>query len=183
MRCRDCPYGEEDFKRRMYWYEKTISEKGIPNDIYHHLEPEDAPDEFEQFLWCDKVGGKVSWAYRCSDAYSELLDQTNHISSKKKRRNKRERDLKYKKHLKVLYENNQYYLSPVIYTDEIYVKGEGWVDNPKPYYKKRYRDNHKGGRYKYYKKYSNRCVRRYKGEIHAKGNQYRKIFDYWWTVD
>ena len=183
MRCRDCPYGEEDFKRRMYWYEKTTFEKGIPNDIYNYLKPEDAPDEFEQFIWCDKVGGKVCWAGRCSDAYQEPLVQASYTRQKRKRRNKRERDLKHKRHLKTLYENNQYYPSPVTYTDEIYVKGEGWVDNPKPYYKRRYRDNHKCGRYKYYKKYSNQCVRGYKGEIHAKGNQYRKIFDYWWTVD
>lgn len=167
----------------MYLYEKTISERGIPNDIYHYLTPEDAPDEFEKFLWCDKVGGKVFCFGRCSDAYLESLVQTKHIIHKKKRRNKRERDLKHKRHLKALYENNQYYPSPVTYTDEIYVKGEGWVDNPKPYYKRCYRDNHKGGRYRYYKKYSNRCVRRYKKEIHCKGNQYRKIFDYWWTVD
>lgn len=34
---------------------------------------------------------------------------------------------------------------------------------------------------KYYKRYSNRVVRRTK-EIY-KGNQYRKVFDYWWTID
>lgn len=181
LECRNCPYGEEDFKRRMYWYEKIVQERGIPNDIYHYLKPEDAPDEFEQFLWCNKVGGKVYWAGRCTDAYPDIPKRINH--QKQKRRNKRECDQKHKNHLKFLAENVQYYPPPVIYTDEIYVKGEGWVDNPKPYYKRCYRDNHKGGRYKYYKKYSNRCVRRYKGEIHSKGKQYRKLFDYWWIVD
>ena len=34
---------------------------------------------------------------------------------------------------------------------------------------------------KYYKRYSNRVVRHTK-EIY-KGNQYRKVFDYWWTID
>lgn len=131
--------------------------------------------------WCNKVGG---YNYRfgyCSDIYDKETTRENY--SKQKRKNKRERDQKHKNHLKFLAENIQYYPCPVIYTDEIYVKGEGWVDNPKPYYKRCYRDNHKGGRYKFYKKYSNRCVRRYKREIHSKGNQYRKIFDYWWTVD
>ena len=33
----------------------------------------------------------------------------------------------------------------------------------------------------YYKKISNRKVRRYKGDI-INGNWYQKIFDYWWTM-
>lgn len=131
--------------------------------------------------YCGKVGGKTLLYGYCEDALRRNVKQINH--SKQKRKNKRERDQKYKNHLKFLVKNVQYYPSPVIYTDEIYIKGEGWVNNPKPYYKRCYRDNHKRGRCKYYKKYSNRCVRRYKGEIHSKGNQYRKIFDYWWTVD
>lgn len=131
--------------------------------------------------WCDKVGGyNYKFGY-CSDVYSDEVTQQNH--SKQKRRNKRERDQKHKNHLKFLAENSQYYPSPVIFIDEIYVKGEGRINNPKPYYKRCYRGNHKGSRYKFYKKYSNRYVRRYKGEIHSKGNQHRKIFDYWWTVD
>lgn len=181
LECRNCPYGEEDFERRMYWYEKTVQEQGIPNDIYHYLSPEDAPGEFEQFLWCDKAGGKVYWADRYSAAYTQSEISQNH--SKQKRRNKRERDQKYKNHLKFLDENVHYYPEPVIYTEEIYAKGEGWVKNPKPYYKRCYRGNHKGNRYSLYKKYANKCVRRYKGDIHNTGNQYRKIFDYWWTVD
>lgn len=131
--------------------------------------------------YCEKVGGKTLLYGYCTYVYKKPIKQINH--QKQKRRDKKECDQKYKSHLKFLSENVQYYPSPVIYIDEIYVKGEGWVDNPKPYYKRCYRDNHKGGRYKYYKKYSNRCVRRYKGEIHNKGNQYRKIFDYWYTVD
>lgn len=181
LECKSCPYGEEHFKRRMYWYEKTVREKGIPNDIYHHLKPEDAPDEFEQFLWCDKVGGKVYWAGRCEDAYTESIVSQNR--SKQKRRNKRERDQKHKNHLKFLAENVPYYPSPEIYRSEIYAMGRKYVEDLKPYYKRCYRGNHKGSRYKFYKKYSNRCVRRYKGEIHSKGNQHQKIMDYWWIVD
>ena len=164
----------------MAWYNKIVDERGIPNDIYHDLQPEDAADEFEQFLWCDKVGGKVYCFGHCTDAYIDEPIVANRF--KKKRRNKRERDLKHKNRLKSLAENCNYYPSPVIYTDEIWVKGYGYVKNPKPYYKRMYRDNHKGGRYKYYKKYANRCVRRYKGELHN-GGSYKKVFDYWWTVD
>ena len=149
---------------------------------YDGYSEEDVEDDQEQFCWCEKTGGKMFVFGRCSDAYDDILiPPINH--SKQKKRNKRERDLKHKQRLKLLAENVQCYPCPVIYTDEIWIKGLGWVKNPKPYYKRLYRDNHKGGRYKYYKKYANRQIRRYKGELHSKGNQYRKIFDYWWTVN
>lgn len=131
--------------------------------------------------YCDKVGGKTLIFGYCTYVYEKISKQINY--SKQKRRNKRERDQKHKNHLKFLAENIQYYLSPVIYTDEIWISRQGYIENPKPYYKRYYRGNHKGNRYSFYKKYANRCVRKYKGEIHNKGNQYRKIFDYWWTVD
>ena len=131
--------------------------------------------------WCDKVGGYVYRFGYCNDIYGVEIKHKNQC--KQKRRNKRERDQKHKNHLKFLAENIQYYPCPVIYTDEIWIEGQGWVENLKSYYKRCYRGNHKGNRYSLYKKYANRRVRRYKGEIHNKGNQYRKIFDYWWTVD
>ena len=131
--------------------------------------------------YCEKVGGKTSWYGFCSYVYPDTPKQINH--SKQKRRNRRERDQKHKNHLKFLAENIPGYPSSVMYTDEVWIRGQGYVENPKPYYKRCYRGNHKGNRYSSYKKYANRCVRRYKREIHNKGNQYRKIFDYWWIVD
>ena len=131
--------------------------------------------------YCDKVGGKNLLYGYCTYVYEKIPNQVN--NSKQKRRNKRERDQKHINHLIFLAENIQYYPSPVIYTDEIWISRQGYIENPKPYYKRYYQGNHKGNRYSFYKKYANRCVRRYKGEIHNKGNQYRKIFDYWWTVD
>lgn len=180
MRCRDCPYGEEDFKRRMYWYEKTISEIGIPNDIYHNLKPEDATAEFEQYIWCDKLGGKVFWFGRCSDAYSEPLIQTRHVTQKKKRRNKRERDLKHKKHLERMWKaRGNYWSPPVLYVDYLW-RNHKMIDVNKPYYKK-LTPNHGGKYQRFYKKISNKKVRRYKDEI-SKGSNYKKVFDYWWTI-
>lgn len=180
MYCRNCPYGEEDFKRRMYWYEKIIQERGIPNDIYHYLTPEDAPDEFEQFLWCNKVGGKVYWSGRCSDAYSDVSKKTNHSKqhSKQKRRNKRERDQKYKNYLKFLAENVQHYSSPVIYTNKNFIHGQGYVENPKSYYKRYYREK----RAKYIKRMSNKAIRRYKGNIPKKGNWCHKLYDFYYEL-
>ena len=204
MKCRDCPYGIEDFERRMYWYNKIVEERGVPNDIYHDLQPEDVTDEFERFLWCDKVGGKVYCFGHCTDFYedSDVIKQKNsskkksikeiselpdvseglehnikkHKSlSKQKRRNKRERDLKHKEHLKRLDKISRGYTSPVYYTDEIYVRGYGYVKNPKPYYKRLYR----GKRSKYLKKQSHKKIRRYKGELHN-GGQCHKLYDFWW---
>ena len=173
MECRNCPYGKEDFDRRMAWYNKIVEERGIPNDIYGYETYEDAVKDTEQFLWCDKVGGKVYCFGHCIDAYSDIPKHENH--SKKNRRNKRERDLKYKNHLKYLAENTFGYPSPAMYIDEIWIKGYGYVKNPKPYYKRLYR----GKRSKYLKRQSNKKIRRYKGELHN-GYMCHRLYDFWW---
>lgn len=178
MQCRNCPYGKEDFESKMYQYQKTINEKGIPNDIYRYLKPEDAADEFEQFLWCDKVGGKVYRLGHCTDFYesNDEISIVNHC--KKKRKNKRERDLKYKRRLKYLATYCNWHPSPAVYIDEIFIRGQGWVKSPKPYYKRIYRSK----RSEYFKKCSNKAIRRYKGELHN-GWMCHKIFDFWWQYD
>lgn len=96
-------------------------------------------------------------------------------SSKRKRRNKRERDQKYKEHLKRLDKISRGYPSPVYYTDEIYVRGFGYIENPNPYYKRLYR----GKRSKYLKKQSHKAIRRYNGELHN-GNMCHRLYDFWW---
>ena len=174
MDCKNCPYGIEDFERRMYWYEKTIAEQGIPNDIYHYLKPQDAPEEFEQFLWCDKVGGKVYCFGHCTDFFEDSEDINKEISSKQKRRNKRERDLKYKNHLKKLHKDNLRYPDPVSYIEEKRTKDNELIKLSKPYYKRNYR----GKSSKYFKKKSNRKIRRFKGELHN-GNQCHRLYDFW----
>lgn len=73
------------------------------------------------------------------------------------------------------------YPSGAYYKDEIFISGTGYVKNPKPYYKRRYRANHKGSRFIFYKKYANRQLRHHKYKI-CKGGSYKKYFDYWWTV-
>jgi hypothetical protein len=39
-----------------------------------------------------------------------------------------------------------------------------------------------GDRVRFFKNYSNRKVRRYRGEI-GNGSQYKRVFDYWWKID
>ena len=165
MRCRDCPYGIEDFTTRIELYKS----------VHGEYPDEDRADESERFVWCDKVGGKVYCFGHCTDWYEQdKIPHKNH--SKKKRMNKRERYLKHQNHLKYLYEvAGGYYPSPVKYTDEIWVKGVGYVKNPKSYYQRLYR----GKRSKCLKQQSNRKIRRYKGELH-KGNMAHKLYDFWW---
>lgn len=90
--------------------------------------------------------------------------------------------VKYSAHLKFLYDNCKWYPPPVIYEDEICVNRCDYVPNPKPYYKRCYRGNHKGNRYQWCKRYSNRIIRNYGDEIH-RGAAYKRLYDYWWIVD
>ena len=175
LQCRNCPYGKEDFERRMNWYNKTIEEYGIPNDIYGYLQSEDAADEFEQSLWCDKVGGNTYRFGHCTESCDDLEAVDHKNSSKQKRSNRRERDLKYKQHLKRLTGTSGGFPSGATYTDEIWIRGQGYVVNPKPYYKRLYR----GKRSKYLKKQSHRKIRRYKGELHN-GCMCNRLYDFWW---
>ena len=153
MRCRDCSYGIESFEK----YESYIDE-----------------EDFENCVWCDKVGGKVYSHGHCSDWYEK--DEENYKSySKKKKMNKRERYLKHQNYLKYLYEAvGGNYLSPVIYTDEIRVKNR-YVKNPKPYYKRLYRRKSSS----YLKKQSNKVIRKYEGNLH-KGYRCHRLYDFWW---
>ncbi len=167
MRCKNCPYGAEDFTRRIEMYKS----------VYGEYPDEDRASDSEQFVWCDKVGGKVYCFGHCTDWY-EHDKQPHKTYSKKKRTNKRERYLKHQKHLKHLYKTvGGYYLSPVRYTDEIWTKGIGYVENSKPYYQRLYR----GKRSKCLKRQSNKAIRRYKGELH-KGWQCHRLYDFWWEL-
>lgn len=154
MSCKDCPYGEEDF----------IKLKDFNTE---------SPDkELKGYIWCDKVGGKVSWYGKCNEDEFAIQNYKNHFN--KKRRNKRERYLKHQKHLKHLAEDTSGYPTPAYYVDEIRVRKYGYIANPRPYYKRLYR----GQRSKYIKKLSNRKIRRYKGEL-SKGYMCHKLYDFW----
>ena len=130
--------------------------------------------------YCDKVGGKTLIFGYCTHVYEKNSKHMNH--SKQKRRNKIERDQKYKNRLKFLAENISGYPSPAIYTDEIWIRGQGYVENPKPYYKRLYRGRGRHSNSKYHKKMSNRKIRRYKAELPKKGNLSHRLYDFWWEL-
>lgn len=150
MECANCPYGKEEYERRTRY------------------------DTNNTDIFCDKIGGRVSIFGYCEDMNSDISKDENH--SKKRKSNRIERKIKYKSHLKHLYEISNY-PKPVYYIDEIKVKRCHYVTNPKPYYKRLYR-----GKYSpFLKKISNRKIRRYKGEI-SNGWNCHRLFDFWWEM-
>ena len=90
------------------------------------------------------------------------------------------RSFENRRRLKKLAEVSSY-PSGAYYAEGKWIRDVGYVVNPKPYYKRYYRGNHKGSRFSYYKKHSNRQIRNYKEGI-PKGGSYKKCFDYWYTV-
>ena len=52
------------------------------------------------------------------------------------------------------------------------------------YIKRIYKNGRRTNRYRFYKHYSNKKIRRYPFKSWGRGKCFhRKIFDYWWTVD
>lgn len=162
MFCKDCPCINEEFERRMEFTQ----------------EPENA----EMYCWCEKLGGKVCWYGTCEDG--KLLFMENQTakkikSNKRKLTNKKER-----------YEIGKYKLQQMsklyhgaYFIEKEFKKVNGKYEDvslKKPYYKRFYRS--KQTRYSYFKKYSNKIIRQYKGEI-PNGNYCKRIYDYWWNVD
>lgn len=107
---------------------------------------------------------------------------------KLRRRQRLERTAKHRSHLKFLADNYYSSLAAPIDKDGNYVCISKWFpdlndgDSDIAYYKRLYRGRCEGNWYQFYKKYANKVVRLYRGEIH-KGSSYKKCFDYWWTVD
>ena len=123
MKCTECPYGlvEYSFKN---------------SDANYYLN--DLSDEdIENYIWCAKIGGKVKWLGRCSVYSREDLHDETHISSrkikltatdyrKKKFRNRKNSENKYKAHLKFLADNLKRYPSPVYPVDRNGKPSEKW---------------------------------------------------------
>lgn len=103
-------------------------------------------------------------------------------TARKYKRNKRLRYLKYQRHLRQLWTITRHHsiFPPVEYVNKIYVHGH-FCERKIPYYR-RYSENHGGIGRRFCKKLSNRRIRHYKKGI-SKGGNYRKIFDYQWSIE
>lgn len=170
MNCRDCPYIMGKVKI-------SVSDSGSRESRKNSGLME---GRISKGYFCGKIGGMPCLNGECHDAYQKKLEIRRH--SGKKRLTKRERGGRYRKHLQKLAalseidcpKNHMY--GGALYMDET-------ADGPlkKPYYRRYWRGCH-NNRFKYWLKVSNRKVRRYKGGVHS-GGSYRKIFDYWRTVE
>lgn len=161
MSCTACPYHIVDYNfRDNDWSQFDEWVKKYADDT----------------IWCDKVGGRIRWFGSCADADFED-EEIPKTTAKKQRMHKYERYLKYQNHLKYLTHVFRGCPCAATYEDEIWVKGKGYVPNPKPYYKRRYRY----GQSKWLKQQSNKRIRRYKGELNN-GWHCHKLFDFWWEL-
>lgn len=147
MSCLDCPY--------------KLREYNFINGEY-----------MDTAIWCRKVDGRPKCIGSCGDDL-ESEENAKRIT-KKQRIHKYQRYLKHQHHLRYLERVSCGYPPAVTYEDEIRIRRQCYVPNPKPYYKRRYR----GHRSKILKQQSNKRIRRYKGEF-KNGWQCHKIYDFW----
>lgn len=182
MKCKECPYIQDELELRAKHYEDVAKRFGFPNDIYGDATLEEVLDLESEYFWCPKTGGKI-WAYgRCEDAVEEspvvTVEGERHLS-------RREAEERYKDHLKFLADFCAYYPSPAEKMDFnrkiVYDEGLGKDDvDARTVYHKRYWVNRNGrkGRAHFSKNQANRKVRRYKGDL-SDGNEYKNLY----TID
>lgn len=149
---------------------------------YGYSEIDTHPDWAEEVIWdicescwCDKVGTRIFYSSGCEKYYHKIANRTTR--SRQKKSTKRSRYEKHQNKLKHLNDMCRGYPSPVWYKDEIFILGQGYTKNPKPYYVRCYRE--KGS--SYHKRRSNRKIRHYKGDI-KNGCWCHKLYDFWWEM-
>lgn len=103
------------------------------------------------------------------------------MTEKEKRTKKYMVDQRHKKRLEHRAKNWRGYPAVAIWVDEKYIGNDQREEVAKPYAKKLYLSSN-CQRYRYFKNYSNRKVRR-SAQSTRKGNSYRKTFDYKLEID
>lgn len=109
---------------------------------------------------CKKVGDEFFLSGYCSDAWAEAEKATS--------QGKRKTGRAYRRHMERQKLKRDLWISEHNY---FAVRAA----NNGSYVKRQKRSK------RYWKKHSNRVVRRYQAEF-PKGNGYNKLFDYWWTI-
>ena len=156
LNCKDCPYLKTEYDNRNEWYDENEANANI-SDYY-----------------CNKIGQEINLYDVCSEADDDTIDSP--VFKGVRKLNKRERYKKHQNKLKRLAKNCH---NVVDVKNKRYIRGYGYKPIDNPYYERIYYGKRSK---KYYKKLSNKLVRRYKDGI-SNGNNYRKIFDYAWNID
>lgn len=113
-------------------------------------------------------------------AYQKEPETKGH--SRKKRLGTRERDRRYRKHLRKLAALNENdCLKKPMHGGALYMDETAYGPVKKPYYRRYWRASH-NNRFKYWRGIAGRKMRRYKGDAHN-GGFYKKVFDYRGAVD
>lgn len=203
MNCKDCPYIMDELQEKMTDYQQIIE---YDNELYQYIAYQYIIDKWYLHCFCKKIDNCLIMCDEyCDNIYPSISQSRAHskklkkhskkpnaywiaynkyannarFHSKKKRGYKRRQYLRNKKQLQQLWRIVRYPY-PVIYVDTIKINGE-YCNRKVPYYRREW-ESHGGLGRRFCKRMSNRCVRRYKGGI-SKGGNYRKIYDYQWTLD
>ena len=137
-------------------------------------------EQIMEVHFCEKTGGMPCLDRGCSDAYQEETEGRRHPG--RQRMTARERNRKYQRHLRKLASISERMQGKnTMYGGAVLVDGEAGAVGKKAFYRRYWRGGH-NNRFRYWRRVSNRKVRRYKGDVHS-GGFYRKISAYWWTVD
>ena len=202
MNCKDCPYIGNELQKIIADCQSHVK---CSSELYQYIEIQYIIETRYMDCFCKKIGS-------CLNACNEHCDNIYHAASQIKVRTKKSKkfskkakndsriqnryanNTRFHSKKKRGYQRRQYlrtqkqlqqlwrivrYPYPVIYVDTVKMNGE-FCSREVPYYRREW-ENHGGKGRRYCKKMSNRHVRYYKGGI-SKGGNYRKIYDYQWTL-
>lgn len=153
----------------------ACDECSISQGVEHRLKSSEENRHTFQYDYCgcDKVDGQFYRCGYCSDAWVSTPEPKKHGARKtginyRRLQNKKKKDAL----MRILNYGYKPYAGWVDWdwVDGVWQQTGDHIKYPKNSKKQAF-----------YKRYTNKKVRRYKGEI-PKGNQYRKHFDYWWTL-
>lgn len=126
-----------------------------------------------EYCYCDKVGEEFCVGGQCGDAEISAEEKSGNGARKTGRAYRRRMNYLKRKRLMEIVKGgyNRSFYTNWEYIDGSFHRIDDYIRYPKNSNRKRFLKN-----------CSNRKVRREQGAL-TKGNQYRKVFDYWWELD
>ena len=126
-----------------------------------------------EYCWCDKQQSKFLFSGYCEDALVE--------KPRTKKKGKRKTGIAYRREMKAKHNKDlTWIIHNCGYNPAIGYIDWDWVDGIWQPVGKYIKYPKNSNAQQYWKRHSNKIVRK-KNEI-FRGNQYRKCFDYWWTL-
>ena len=129
--------------------------------------------------WCNLNNFPYEITYKVNDNnYNDIIDDYLLVKAPEptKKQKKRDREERYKNHLKQIQERGRHWINGIYPVD----KDGYYVNDDSPEFI-RFKRSYRGKRSKYLKRYCNKRVRR-KDNFSLKGNGYRKVSEFWWEL-